>query len=93
MGKPHLVSLMCKRLDEEKFVLAVATTGEYTQRLGFASWPAEHPSDSGSWVYEPAGDPPERAKSLVHDMMTKAVTERIIHKEIDCPYGMTRRAL
>lgn len=82
MGKTHLVSMMCRSLGSEKFVLAVDTTGEYAQRLSFPSWNGEHVGVAGHYVHEPQGDPPARVRKLVENMMGKAYEEYTLGEHI-----------
>jgi hypothetical protein len=77
MGKTSLVTNICRRLGEQKFVLAVDTTGEYVQRLSFPSWEKGEFEQTGTYVYEPAGDEPSRARELVEKAMTVSRAEYV----------------
>jgi hypothetical protein len=75
MGKTSFVSTLCRRLGDEKFVLAADTTGEYAQRLGFPKWDREDLDSHGYFVHEPQGEQPQRVSELVKQLMDRAREE------------------
>ena len=76
MGKTTVARRICSVLKLDSGVVALDGTGEYSRRLGFASLPVGSDlSIPGEWVKEPAGDPPQKCKEFIKEIMAVASGE------------------
>jgi hypothetical protein len=75
MGKTAVAQRICSTLGGNDVVIAMDTTGEYRTRLGFPNWTTGDFDSAGHFVFEPAGDPPARARQFIEDCMTAGSTE------------------
>lgn len=69
MGKTGVAQRVCRAFGVTSPVIALDTTGEYARRLGFTEWVPGDFSTIGAVVYEPAGEPPQRAAELISQCM------------------------
>jgi DNA helicase HerA-like ATPase len=75
MGKTAVAQRICSTLGSDHVVVALDTTGEYVSRLSFRTWPQDDFETLGHFVYEPAGDPPDRAASFIEQCMRAGAAE------------------
>jgi hypothetical protein len=74
MGKTAVAERIAEGLGQAELVVALDLTGEYSGRLGFPDWQANLDA-TGHSVYEPVGDPPTQAATLVNELMQHAAQE------------------
>jgi hypothetical protein len=74
MGKTAVAQRICRTLGATNVVVALDTTGEYANRLGFPAF-ADDLGTPGYSVHEPAGDPPERAAAFIRQCMEAGAAE------------------
>jgi hypothetical protein len=75
MGKTVAATRLAAAFGATSPVVALDTTGEYIPRLGFKKWVLNDFASMGAFAYEPAGDPPEKAKELISAFMTAGSNE------------------
>lgn len=75
MGKTALAQRICSILGADHLVVALDTTGEYRSRLTFPAWTTGDFNSDGHSVYEPAGDPPAKAKKFIEECMHEGASE------------------
>lgn len=76
MGKSTVSRRVCEMMAEDSFVVAMDGTGEYRTRFNFDSLPTDSDaSEVGMWVYEPGGQPAQRAHEFIEKLMTAANEE------------------
>jgi len=75
MGKTAAAQRICKALSGNSVVMVLDTTGEYRTRLGFPAWTADDFETVGFSVYEPTGEPTQRAEEFIKKCMTKGASE------------------
>lgn len=75
MGKTAVAQRICSRLGSDHVVVALDTTGEYESRLLFSAWGQDDFDTVGHFVYQPTGDPADRAASFIEQCMRAGATE------------------
>lgn len=76
MGKSSVSRRICGLLQRDSAVVALDGTGEYRTRYSFDTLPdSELGSEPGLWVYEPSGQPAQKAMEFIKASMLTASDE------------------
>lgn len=77
MGKTSVAHRLAAALGESSMVVAVDVTGEYASRLHCPPWDDAHLTATGFWVWEPQGEPPQKAREMVQKLMKAGADEYV----------------
>jgi len=75
MGKTAVAQRICSTLGSDHVVVALDTTGEYRSHLSFPDWSDSDFDSVGHFVYEPKGDPPDKAAVFIERCMSAGAAE------------------